>query len=260
MGKFRQVVSMMALSTRSMISYRGDFLIGAIGVLLFHFTNLAALYLVFSIGGSIKGWTPTQAVFLGAVSNLRFALGGLFFWGLNQLPGFIRNGKLDRVLLYPISPVVTLLSTGVDPVGLIDLVCLLGAVLWSASSFAALGLANVLGFLTLLVIGLFATLGFTLLTVSPSFWSPSQNGLPNAFRLMWEFQPYPANLFPGGVRFLITWIFPVAIAVSVPANVLFGQTSFLQGLATAGLVTLVDLVAGFAAFRAGLKRYQSVGH
>ncbi len=260
MAKFRQIASMMSLSTKSMLSYRSDFLIGAIGVLLFHVTNLAALYLVFSIGGSIRGWTPAQAVFMGAISNLRFAMGGLFFWGLNQLPEFIRNGKLDRVLIYPISPVVTLLSTGVDPVGVVDLACLLGAVFWSLHSFPPLGLVNVMAFLALMVIGLLATLGFTLLTVSPSFWAPSQNGFPNAFRLMWEFQPYPANLFPGSVRFLLTWMFPVAVAVSVPANVLFGQTSLGQGFAIVVLVTIVDLVAGFTAFHAGLRRYQSVGH
>ncbi|HCT37595.1 MAG TPA: hypothetical protein DF292_11300 [Firmicutes bacterium] len=256
----RRTGYLLSVTTRGILSYQEDFLIGALGVLLFHFTNLAAVYLVFDIAGPSLGWTPEQAVFLMAVSNLRFAIGGVFFWGLFQIPTLIRDGSFDRILLYPASPFYTLLCKGADPIGLIDIIFLTVALIWSASTFTALSLILVLQFVLLMIIGLVATFGFTLITISPSFWAVSGNALPDIFRLFWEFQPYPVKLFPAGIRCILTWIFPVAIAVSIPGSVFFGQMRFWGALLIVAGISALDLILGLLFFRLGLKKYQSVGN
>lgn len=260
MSQLKRVGALVMLTTRGLVSYQADFIIGTLAILLFHFANLAAIYLLFDYAGTVRGWTPSQAVFLAAVSNLRFALGGAFFWGLNELPRLIRNSKLDRILVYPVSPWLTLLCQGKDPAGLVDLGFVIMAVIWSGHAFLWVNPAALLGFLTLLVFGLAATFGFTLLTVSPSFWATGGNLFPQAFRLLWEFQPYPANLFPMSVRFALTWVVPITVAVSIPADVLLGRLSFLKAVETVALVSAVDVLAGMALFSTGLRKYQSAGH
>lgn len=250
----------LSLTTRGIISYRADFLIGTVAILLFHFANLMAIYMVFDYVGPVRGWTPSEAVFLAAVSNLRFALGGAFFWGLNDLPRLIRNGRLDRILMYPVSPWFTLLCQGKDPAGFVDLVFVLSVLVWSGSGFLWAHMANFVGFLVLLGISLAATFGFTMLAVSPSFWATSGNMFPQAFRLLWEFQPYPATFFPGSLRFALTWIVPVTIAVSTPVEALLGSVSFLGALRVIVTVSTIDVIAGLTLFKAGLRNYQSAGH
>jgi len=256
----RRTSYLLSVTTRGILSYQEDFLIGALGILLFHFSNLAAVYLVFNIAGPSLGWTPEQAVFLMAVSNLRFAIGGVFFWGLFQIPALIRDGSFDRTLLYPVSPFYTLLCKGADPIGLIDVIFLIGALIWSASTFTSVSLVAIIQFAVLMIISLVATFGFTLITISPSFWAASGNALPNIFRLLWEFQPYPVQLFPAGIRIILTWIFPIAIATSIPGSVFFGQMRFLNALLIVAGISTLDLTLGLLCFRLGLKRYQSVGN
>ncbi len=248
------------LSVRSLLSYPPDFLIGALGVLMFHLTNLAAVYLVFDLAGSIGGWTPQQAVFLAALSNMRFVLGGIFFGGLHSLPPYIRSGKLDRILTYPVSPLFTLLCLEKDVADLVNVGVLAAALAWSARSFGDVTLVNVAFFVVLMALGLAATFGFSLLTVAPSFWATAGNAFPQIFRLFWEFEAYPTRLFPSAIQFLLTWVFPVAVAVFVPSQVLFGHEPWMAGIRVVGLVAAIDLALGLGLFHLGLRRYQSVGH
>lgn len=105
-----------------------------------------------------------------------------------------------------------------------------------------------------------ATFGFSLLTVSPSFWATAGKTFPLIFRLFWGFKAYPTRLFPSAVQFLLTWIFPVAVAVFIPSQVLFGQISWAVAIKTVGIVAALELSAGLVRFGRGLRRYQGVGH
>ena len=256
----RQAWWFLALSVKGLQSYPQDFVIGAVGILFFHLSNLAAVYLVFNISGNIGGWTARQAVFLAALSNLRFAVGGIFFAGLHALPKYIRTGKLDQVLTRPVSPLFTLLCVDKDPADLANVAVLAAALVWSAQSFSGVGLVTIVWFIVLMALGLVATFGFTLLVVSPSFWATAGNAFPLVFRLFWEFEAYPTRLFPSAVRFLLTWIFPVAVAVFIPSEVLLHGLPWTTALATVGAVAAVDALLGLALFRLGLKRYHGGGH
>ncbi len=116
----RRAMAFSALGLKRLLSYREDFLIGALATGVFHLSNLGAVYLVFSISGGIHDWSPRDGVFLATVSSLRFALGGIGLWGLSELPRLIASGDLDRILLYPCSPIPVLMLRDLDPLSVFD--------------------------------------------------------------------------------------------------------------------------------------------
>jgi ABC-2 type transport system permease protein len=67
---------------------------------------------------------------------------------------------------------------------------------------------------------------------------------------------YPVGLYPGWLRLVLTWIVPVGVMTTVPAEALSGRLPGATLLGSIGLA--VVLLAGASAlFRLGLRRYAS---
>ncbi len=119
----------------------------------------------------------------------------------------------------------------------------------------SLSLARLLAFVLALSAGV-TILYATLLTFSALvLWNPG-------FLFTWVFDSlfqmarYPVGLYPGWLRLILTWIVPVGVMTTIPAQALVGSLSagaLLGGLALA----LVLLTAASTLFRRGLRRYAS---
>ena len=90
---------------------------------------------------------------------------------------------------------------------------------------------------------------------SLALWSPGFD-LDVVYSAVWQFGRYPVSIYRQPVRFVLTWVPPVAFISTHPARVL------TQG-ADAGLI-IVGLVIGLAAiaivqlvWHCGLRRYTS---
>jgi ABC-2 type transport system permease protein len=87
------------------------------------------------------------------------------------------------------------------------------------------------------------------------FWSPGFL-FTWLFNALFQMARYPVGLYPGWLRLVLTWIVPVGVMTTVPAQALSGTAS------TGVLLGSVALAAAFFAgatvlFRTGLRRYAS---
>lgn len=68
---------------------------------------------------------------------------------------------------------------------------------------------------------------------------------------------YPVGLYPGWLRLVLTWVVPVGVMTTVPAQALTGELP--AGMLTGSVVLATVLVIGASVlFRFGLHRYASV--
>jgi ABC-2 type transport system permease protein len=87
------------------------------------------------------------------------------------------------------------------------------------------------------------------------FWSPG-------FMFTWVFDGlfqlarYPIGLYPGWARLLLTWVIPVGVITTLPAQALMGTVAFSDLLAAIGLAFGLYLGAGLM-FKFNVKRYSS---
>jgi ABC-2 type transport system permease protein len=117
----------------------------------------------------------------------------------------------------------------------------------TAGRLLGLGLGLLIG-LTLLYALLLALTGLV-------FWSAG-------FLFTWvldgllQMARYPVGLYPGWLRLFLTWIVPVGLITTVPAQALTGTLP--PGLlAVAAAFSLALLLGASALFRAGVRRYAS---
>jgi ABC-2 type transport system permease protein len=260
MRYLRLMRSFIQVSIQEEMAYRANFFISVLNSLLSLGTGILAIIVLFSQVSAIHGWTfAATLALLGTyllLSALRQMVIGTSFERLAGLDGEIWTGRFDFTLLRPL-PVQFLASFRYwNLLSAIDL--LLGAgvlCIAVARLHQALTLWQVLSFLLALCIAILLLYAILLIFVSLVFWSAG-------FLFTWVFDGlfqlarYPLGLYPGWAQLILTWIIPIGIMTTIPAQALTGT---LPPLALpAFLVFAVLLVIGASVlFKFGLRRYAS---
>jgi ABC-2 type transport system permease protein len=202
--------------------------------------------------------TSTLAL-LGTYLTLS-ALRGLFIGpsleALAGMDGEIWTGKFDFTLLRPVDVQFYASFQHWRPLALFDLVLggsvLIIAVIHLGNTLTPLRL---LVFLGMVLAGLVILYAILLAFSALVFWSPDFlfTWLFNAF---FQLARYPVGLYPGWMRLLLTWVIPVGVMTTIPAQALTGDLSagmMVGSLALAGIF----LAGATALFRTGVRRYAS---
>ncbi|GHO99491.1 multidrug ABC transporter permease [Reticulibacter mediterranei] len=256
--KFVRMAGMLfALSVKRELAFRTNLVFQLIVTLLTTFAELAALRLVYTQTATLAGWSFGHILLLfGTFQILRGLLATFvdpnFQWFSNQ----VRSGKLDALLLLPV-PSILMVNTGTyAPIELIQIGVGIGVI---GAAFLTLHISpffwGVIGWLFLLAVGFIISWAARVLLASVVFWAASVE-LDVFYRTIWEFGRYPISIYRQPVRFLLTYIFPVAFLATYPASAFIEGINPLHmlvgGLLSAGFLVLVQLV-----WRSGLRRYTS---
>jgi ABC-2 type transport system permease protein len=95
---------------------------------------------------------------------------------------------------------------------------------------------------------------FWLVLASLSFWFVRVENLLEIFQSMYQAGRWPISLYPGWLRFALTFIVPVAFATTIPAEALTGRLGSTTLLGAVGLAILMFMIARLV-WRLGLRRY-----
>ena len=118
----------------------------------------------------------------------------------------------------------------------------------------SIGAAQAAGFVGMLLAGAVIVYSFWLILASLSFWLVRVENLLEIFQSMYQAGRWPVSLYPGWLRFGLTFIVPVAFAVSIPAEALTGRLNGITLLGAFGLAILLTVIARLI-WRLGLRHY-----
>jgi ABC-2 type transport system permease protein len=142
------------------------------------------------------------------------------------------------------------------PLALIDLALGLGVLGSAAAQMkAVLTLARLVAFVVALGAGL--TILYTILLAFSALvlWSPGFL-FTWLFNALFQMARYPVGLYPGWLRLVLTWVVPVGVMTTVPAQALSRDLP-AGTLAGSVVLALAFLCGATALFRVGLRRYTS---
>jgi ABC-2 type transport system permease protein len=118
----------------------------------------------------------------------------------------------------------------------------------------SLGLVEAAAFVVSLVLGGLMIYSFWLVVTTVAFWIVRIDEIAELFEGLYQSGRWPVTIYPGWLRISLTFLVPIAFAVTVPAQALTGRLTpdtFLIAVAFA----VVALVASRAFFRYGLRHY-----
>jgi ABC-2 type transport system permease protein len=237
-------------------AYRVNFFVQLFQSLLELGTALAGLAVVFAYTDALGGWRPDEMLALVGVYFLVGAIIGLVIQpGMSALIDSVRDGTLDFTLTKPEDAQLLVSIQRVAIWSLIDLLMGLGVLLTALVRLGEkVGAWQALGFAGMLIAGSAIVYSFWLILASLSFWFVRVENLLEIFRSMYEAGRWPVSLYPGWLRFALTFVVPVAFATTIPAEALTGRLgagTLLEALAAA----FVLFTAARLIWRLGLRRY-----
>ncbi len=256
----RVLAMFLRVSVQEEMAYRANFFISLLQSLLDLSVGVLSIVVLFSQVTTIHGWNfAATLTLLGTyliISAIRAIVIGPSFESLAGLDGDIWTGRFDFMLLRPI-PVQFLASFRrwrVLPT--IDLMLGIAVVAIATTQLAQLLTPlHILTFLIALLAGMLILYAILLFFASCVFWSPG-------FLFTWVFDGlfqmarYPLGLYPGWARLILTWLIPIGVMTTVPAQALTGDIPYMT-LAGTVVVAIVLVIGASVLFQTGLRRYAS---
>lgn len=220
------------------MQYRVEFLLDGLMSFFWAVMSLIPLYLVFDERPVIAGWTYGEALLvMGWFTLLDGVLRGAINPSLTTVIGHIRMGTLDFVLLKPADAQFLVSTARFMPWRVVSV--LAAAVVFGYAYHeldAAPTVAGVLTALAVLAAGVLVLYSLWILVISVAFRAVRVDNLRYLFEAVFDAARWPASVFKGAVSFLFTFVIPLALMTTYPAQALLGTltpTQFISSFAGA---------------------------
>ncbi|HNT24795.1 MAG TPA: ABC-2 family transporter protein [Anaerolineales bacterium] len=260
MKPLRLVAAFMKASFQEEAAYRSNFFISITTSVLNLGTGVLGIVVLFGQIQSLQGWDlPSTLTLLGVyltVSALRSLFISPSLEALSGMDGEIWSGAFDFTIMRPVDVQFMVSLRKWRWFASFDLLLGLGVLLIAVIQLGiTISPAQVIAFVLALFSGVVILYAILLIFAGLIFWSPGVL-FTWIFDGLFQMARYPLSMYPGWLRLVLTWIVPVGVITTIPAQAITGALS-MQNLALSLGLALVLVVLASAFFRHGLKRYAS---
>ena len=227
------------VGTMNELQYRANFFIQLLQSAVSVVTAIVVLALVYSQTDELNGWGESELL---VVLGIQILLGGVIRTtiqpNMQRLMEEVRDGKLDFALTKPEDSQVLVSVRDVRIWRSVDV--LAGAVVLGygiAGLETGVGAGDVLLFLGLLAVGAITIYCFWLVIATLAFWIVDVWQIMELFDGIYQTGRWPVSIYPIWLRLGVTFIVPIAFAITVPAEAVTGRLEW----------STVGLAVGFCA-------------
>jgi ABC-2 type transport system permease protein len=256
MGVIRLGYHYLRIGAMNELQYRVNFWLQLLQSAVALTVGLVGLALVFNHTSDLAGWSRAELL---AVMGVHILIGGvigaLIQPNMLRLMEDVKEGTLDFALIKPVDAQALVSVREIRLWRLVDVV--VGAVVLAVALVQLgeqVGLLALLAFAVALICGTAMIYSFWLMLTSIAFWVVRVDEMINLFEGVYAAGRWPVGIYPGWLQGLLTFLVPVAFAVTVPAEALTGRLAASNFALAIGLAGALLLLARLV-WRTGLRRY-----
>ncbi len=256
MNLFRILWLYIKLGVLNDLQYRSNFFLQVFQSLIEVGTGLVGLQIVFNYTDNLAGWSQNELLSLLGVYMFMGGLIQVFIQpNMDRLIGDIHRGSLDFTLIKPVDCQLLIsiqefrLWQGVDVIT--GVVVIVVAVI-RMKGF--IGLEHIFLFLLTTAMGFIMLYSVWLILATSAFWYIKTWDLLGIFTSLYQTSRWPVTIYPGWLRGCLTFIIPVAFAVSVPSMTLSGHLTASTFLETT-IFAIVSFLLARWFWKFGLRSY-----
>ena len=256
MSLFRLLCVFFRIGLMNELQYRANFAMQLMKTSLNFAWSLAAVGVVFDHTDSLNGWLPAQlVVLLGVFIMMQGLIGVVIQPSMEKLIDDVREGTLDFTLTKPEEAQVLVSVSQVRVWRVVDIAA--GMTIIAVALYllgAETGWRSMGQFALTLAAGSAIMYSFWITLATISFWFVRIENILMIFHSMYDAARWPITIYPGWLRAALTFLVPVAFAVTVPSEALVGRLTADLLVGTMVLATVM-LVVSRVFWKAGIKRY-----
>jgi len=238
------------------MQYRVNFFIQLLQSLIALGVGLIGLTLVFSHTTDLGGWSRPELL---AVMGVHILMGGVINAiiqpNMQTLMGDIQQGTLDYALTKPADSQVIISVREFRLWQLVDVIMGIVVMVWAVADLQeGIGLWSALGFAAAILMGGTMIYCFWLMLTTTAFWIVRVHEMVNLFQGVYAAGRWPVGIYPDWLRSTLTFLVPVAFAVTIPAEALTGRLTLLT-LAGAAALTIFLVTLARGVWMLGVRNY-----
>lgn len=257
--------AVLASRIRAQASYRTSFALDLTSSLLVGVTELAEIAVLFASVSSIGGFDLGAMLLVFGLADLCFSVADMVFGHCDNLPEYIRSGRLDVFYLRPQPLLAQLVTSDISlrrlaraAVGVAALVVGLAVndIAWSGSAVGLLMVSVLSGVVTFSALFVWAA--------GLQFFLVNGSEMTNAFVYGGRYAAtQPGSVWGRPLVVVFGFFFPMAFTAYLPVSTLLGLEPF-AGLPTwvgwcAPVAAVWAWVAALTSWRVGVRHYQGAG-
>jgi ABC-2 type transport system permease protein len=215
-----------AASISAQLEYRVNFVVSLIGSVLTAGGALFGLMILAGDGEPVGGWSYREAmVVVGLFTLVQGYIGAFLYPNLNKIAEAIRTGTMDFTLMKPIDAQFLVSARNINVFRLIDVLVGLALIIWAVIDLPGVTVGGLALGALLVLSSLAIVYAVWFMLTTTAFWFVKVENITELFGSLFRAGQFPITVFPGWVRFLFTFIVPIAFITTVPAEVLIGRAN-----------------------------------
>lgn len=239
------------------LEYRLNFVVNFVGALLIAGSSIFGLGVLYGDGQPVAGWSYREAiVVVGLFTLVQGFIGAFLRPNLSQIGEGIRTGTLDFTLLKPIDAQFFVSARNLNLFRLVDMLVGIGLIVWASAELHASTPAGIALSMVLISAALVIVYAVWFMLTTTAFWFVKVGNITELFSGLFRAGQFPVAVFPGWVRFVFTFIVPVAFITTVPAEAIVGRVRATSAL-MAVVVAIILLTAARWFWRFAIRSYTS---
>ena len=245
---------------KSKMSYRADFVISNIGMIVSNLVGFVTFYILFQNFPSINGWTMYEMLFLYGFSLIALTPVQCFFdnnWNLRYV---VKTGDFIKYCFRPINIFFYYISEVFDVKGLGQLAFGTGTLVYAwrhlAIPVTAATIAQTVLFLNAASLFMIAIMNFAAATC---FWIQNSGYIMVIMFRFKDFAKYPASIFNKVFNLIFTFVIPIAFIAYYPALVVLRPDSVPLLSWLSPLIGLAFFYLSYRFWLLGARKYDGTG-
>ncbi|HLX60102.1 MAG TPA: ABC-2 family transporter protein [Planctomycetota bacterium] len=244
------------LGLQNELQYRANFFVQSFTSILELGGALMELHVIFTQTDSLGGWRPAE---LRALVGVFFIVGGainmLIAPSMRRLMEDVRLGTLDFALTKPEDAQALVSVRQFEVWKITDVILGFGVLIQALVQLGALmHPLRLCLFAGMLLAGMTVVYCFWLMLATCTFWFVRMDNILFIFQSMYDAGRWPLTIYPTWLRLLLTFLVPVAFAVTVPASALVGNLTLNMALGSIALAVFM-LVLSRWFWKVGIRHY-----
>lgn len=213
--------SLISISFKKYLENRANAFGTLLGAVIQFLITIIFIAVIFNYTKQVNGWSQNEMLFLAGIYRITL---GLFYMlaqrGITFLWEYIRLGNLDYLLTKPINSQFFITFRATRPFEFVNIA--IGTVLL-LYILPKLGLTN--NYFTYLVLlfnlscGLVILYSIYYMLATLSIWITNFYSLGSMYSIFTNPLTYPTNIYGKSFTFIITYILPLGLVVSVPVEI-----------------------------------------
>ena len=241
------------------MTFKANFVLWIAVELLWFGLQLTFITVIYSHTDHIGDWTKWEVVLLiGASHFIQQLFQAFFLTNCVELSELIRTGRLDFMLLLPLSTRFIISLRKVDLGGFANAASAVAVMIYALNRLHLVpSIGEIFGFIALVTAGVFIHYSLMFLLTTISFWTVRAQGIVWGYYSMFNIARLPDAAFRGFFKVFFTFAIPMILVSNVPAKLLVAKLRSPFEMLLLVVMMAVCFVLSQLGWRFALRHYTS---